>query len=159
MEGSKNIYDKLNEIGADIVKDMASIITAKGAVASGKLLRSLDYTVEFNDKGQWSLLIEYEDYGYYVDKGRNPGRFPPGDAIKNWMRLKGIPQEAFWPIMYKIKKAGYYSKMVGGVPLSPPRGIRFTDALTRNVDLKSLTKEFGDMFVADIAKQIVEDKK
>ena len=152
----KNIYDKLNEIGEEIVKDMANIITKKNAIASGNLLRSLSYDVEFSKDGKWELIIEYADYGYFVDKGRNPGKFPPGPAIKNWMSRKGIPAEAFWAIMTKIKKAGYYSKMVGGVPLSPARGIRFTDPFTYNIELSKLKKEFGELFAADIKKEITK---
>lgn len=153
---NENIYDKLSKLGAQIVKEMGDIIKAKGAVASGNLLRSLDYEVKF-EGGVWQLLIEYEDYGYFVDKGRNPGRFPPMQNIKRWMSLKGIPQEALWPIMIKIKKAGFYSKMVGGVALSRPRGIHFTDPFTQNLDLRKVIKDFEGMIVADIENEIVKD--
>lgn len=153
---NKNIYDTLNDIGAQIVKEMGDIIKSKGAVASGKLLNSLQYDVQFNN-GVWQLLIEYVDYGYFVDKGRNPGRFPPMQSIKKWMSLKGIPQEALWPIMVKIKKAGYYSKMVGGVPLSKPRGIHFTDPFVRNLDMRKLIREFEGSIAAEIENEIVKD--
>lgn len=155
MEDNNNIYKTLEKIGEDIIKQMGDIIKKNGAVATGRLLNSLDYEVKFSEKGVWELLIEYADYGVFVDKGRNPGRFPPGPAIKEWMRIKGIPADAFWPIMQKIKKAGYYSKMVGGVPLSPPRGIRFTDPFNYNVNLKKITEEFGKEYVKAVEKQIV----
>lgn len=156
----KNYYirARLLEAGKLITNQMKEIIKSKGAVASGKLINSIDYDVIVDDAtGLWTLTIEYEDYGYFVDQGRNPGRFPPKDAIQNWMRLKGIPQEALWPIMVKIKKAGFYSKMVGGVPLSRPRGIHFTDPFTQNIDLKKLTKELGEAFAVEIENEIVKD--
>ena len=38
----------------------------------------------FEDNDAWKT------YGYVVDKGRNPGKMPPVDAIKKWIRQKPL---------------------------------------------------------------------
>jgi hypothetical protein len=152
-----NIYKALEKAGAEIVAQMANIIKQNNAVASGNLLKSLTYDVTV-DSGVWSLVIEYADYGRFVDKGRNPGRFPPKKDIENWMRLKGIPQSALWPIMMKIKKAGFYSKKVGST-YTPVKGIHFTDPFSKNADLQNLKKYFGEALAAAVQTDIMDEAK
>jgi hypothetical protein len=152
-----NIYKALEKAGAEIITEMANIIKKNNAVASGNLLKSLSYDVTV-DSGVWSIVIEYADYGRFVDKGRNPGRFPPKKDIENWMRLKGIPQEALWPIMMKIKKGGYYSNKIGN-SYTPVKGIHFTDPFTKNADLRNLKKYFGEAFAASLRTDIMDEVK
>lgn len=40
--------------------------------------------------------------GKVIEYGRRPGSYPPPDAIKSWMKRKGIPLKAYWPIMRKL---------------------------------------------------------
>jgi hypothetical protein len=156
---TENIYKALERAGAEIVAEMANIIKKNNAVASGNLLKSLTYDVTV-DSGVWGLVIEYADYGRFVDKGRNPGRFPPKKDIENWMRLKGIPQSALWPIMWKIKKGGFYSKKVGETgTYTPIKGIHFTDPFSKNVDLQNLKKYFGEALAASVRTDIIDELK
>jgi hypothetical protein len=160
-----NIYKKLEEVGNQIIDEMKAIITAgyKGrpAIASGNLLKSLSYDV-YVDNGVWNLVIEYADYGKYVDKGRNPGRFPPKKDIENWARLKGIPQSAVYPIMVKIARGGFYSSKMGVVRgggksrsvYTPVKGLNFTSPLEKNLDLRKLTEAFGEAIVANIKEEL-----
>lgn len=156
-----NIYKALEKAGQEITTQMANIIKENNAVASGNLLKSLSYDVEV-DSGVWSLVIEYADYGRFVDKGRNPGRFPPKKDIENWMALKGIPHSALWPIMWKIKKGGYYSNKVGQTkPASytKVKGIHFTDPFSKNVNLQNLKKYFGEALAASVKTDIADELK
>lgn len=51
----------------------------------------------FEDNDAWKT------YGYVVDKGRNPGKMPPVDAIKKWIRQK--------PLRLRDLKTGSFVKM------------------------------------------------
>lgn len=169
---TKTIYDTLDEIAKKIIAEMGDKIEAgyngRPSIASGRLINSLDYQIILNEQGTWSLVFEYLDYGRFVDKGRNPGRFPPGQAIKNWMNIKGINMEAFWPIMVKIKKGGFYSRKVGasvspGQSISiysrPVRGINFTDPFTKNIDLRKLQESIALEFEVQLVSGIKEGLK
>lgn len=161
-----NIYKTLEDIGKQVIKEMGDIIKSNNSVASGNLLNSLSYDV-YVENGVWNLVIEYADYGKYIDKGRHPGRFPPKSDIENWMRLKGIPKQALWPIMVKIKKGGFYSKKMGTVRMggksssvyTPVKGINFTDPLAKNLDIAKLKEEFADAFSATVREDLIKDFK
>ena len=62
------------------------------AVASGNLINSIKVFWEggFEQGGVPSLVVEMPSYGYYVDQGRRPGRFPPLMAILHWIKDKPI---------------------------------------------------------------------
>jgi hypothetical protein len=172
-----NIYKTLEGIGKTIVDEMKAIIQTgymgRPAIASGKLINSIDYDIQVQD-GVWTLVIEYADYGKWVNNGRNPGRFPPKAAIENWVRMKGLPQKAVWPIMVKIKKGGFYSKkiaMVRGtdkttgktgqstIYSTPVKGLHFTSPLDKNLELSSLHKELGVAFHDYIQEEFDKIKK
>lgn len=45
-------------------------------------------------------------HDYFAQRGRRPGRMPPAEPIAAWMRAKGIPDEALWPIRVRIAEFG-----------------------------------------------------
>lgn len=165
-----NIYKALEEIGQKVVGEMKNILAegymGRPAVATGKLYNSIDYDIQVNG-GVWTLVIEYADYGKWVNNGRNPGRFPPKKDIEAWVRLKGLPQKAVWPIMMKIKKGGFYSKKMGVVRsgeksqsvYTPVRGLHFTSPLEKNLDLKALKQDLGVAFHDFIQEEFEKMKK
>ena len=51
-----------------------------------------------DDQGRTAVHLIAEDYLRYVDKGRRPGKFPPVTAIRDWVRTKGLPERAVYPI-------------------------------------------------------------
>jgi hypothetical protein len=165
-----NIYKKLEEIGKKVVQEMRDIIQegygGRPAVASGNLMRSIDYDVQVQN-GVWTLVIEYADYGKFVNNGRSPGKFPPKASIEAWVKLKGLPISAVWPIMVKIKKGGFYSKKMGTIRMgdkstsvyTPIKGLHFTDPLAKNLDLQSLSKNLGVAFKDLIQDEIDKIKK
>lgn len=164
------LYDELDRIGIEITNQMKEIVVKNKAVASGKLLNSITHKIIVQN-GVFDMVIEYADYGYFVNSGRRPsqlGKFPPMQDIKNWMALKGIPQQALWPIMMKIKNGGFYSKKVGMVRgvvdgkqrqrtiYSKPMGINFTSPFEKNLDLQKILKGFADIVKAEIPKDLLE---
>lgn len=59
-----------------------------GVNASGALAT---FTTEYEYDGQkFVLYFNLVDYWKYAENGRGPGKFPPLDAIKNWIQVKPI---------------------------------------------------------------------
>lgn len=97
----------MDRIGFDleIRNRIIRILMLKDVIATGNLIKSID-VVFGKESGKLVIDILMENYGIYVDRGRLPGRYPPSKAIKDWMKIKGIPDEALWPIMNKIRRFG-----------------------------------------------------
>ena len=107
--GNKFLDKKLaNEFGKDYVKILVAVLKGNRPypkVASGSLINSINYRLQDTANGiQVQLLAN--DYLTYVDKGRQKGSYPPIQAIKRWVEIKGIPQEAAWAIRTNIYKFG-----------------------------------------------------
>jgi len=104
------IFDKklANEFGKDYVKILVASLKGNkpfAKVASGSLINSINYKLQDTANGiQFQLLAN--DYIKYVDQGRRPGTYPPINAIKQWVRIKGIKPEAAWAIRTNIFKFG-----------------------------------------------------
>lgn len=75
------------------------------AVATGALERSIAYTI-VDGTATYTVEFTMADHGVYVDRGRRPGRFPPLEAIREWARIKGIPESAAFPIARRIAEEG-----------------------------------------------------
>jgi len=91
------------------------------------------------------------DYGYYMEYGRKPGKYPPFKAIDKWARRHGIPT---WVVMQSIKKKGI---KVGTVetPLKTPSGYR---PFLRPALHQSMTK-VNEMISKEIKTEISKHRK
>lgn len=59
-----------------------------GVNASGTLS---NFTTEYEYDGQHFIVyFNLVDYWKYAENGRGPGRFPPIDAIKQWIQVKPV---------------------------------------------------------------------
>jgi hypothetical protein len=97
-----------NEFGKDYVKVMVSLLKNNrpyAKVASGSLVNSINYRLQETANGV-NLVLLANDYLTWVDRGRNPGTYPPIQAIQRWVAIKGIPKEAAWAIRRNIFKFG-----------------------------------------------------
>lgn len=72
----------INELGKELIK--------QNHRATGKLIESLDYTIEH--KGDlFSLIVTALNYGEYVNTGRRKGaKRVPIPVLVEWIRQKGI---------------------------------------------------------------------
>lgn len=131
----------LQSLGDDIVKDMVKIIELNGSIATGNLIKSMASKVSMSREGQYQLSFSYLKYGKWVDEGRRPGKMPPVGDIRDWCRIKGIPQSAAFPIAKKIGERGF-------------RGIDFTQPIGR--DLKVIKEILGEKFSSVFAKQLLK---
>lgn len=64
------------------------------SVSSGDLINTMTSTVRTTG-GQYSIVIKLNDYWYYVENGRKPGKFPPVDAMLEFIREKPIFPEPY----------------------------------------------------------------
>lgn len=95
----------LEEYGAQVVAEMVTRLRGHGKDATGNLIESLGYEVE-ETSSELVLSFVMADYGDYVDQGRRPGSFPPVDRIREWCRVRGIPESAAYPISAAIARRG-----------------------------------------------------
>lgn len=151
------ILENLTYIAADIVKQMKNIVKLNGAFATGNLYNSIKYKVYKDKNEQFHLDIDYVYYGLWIDQGRKPGKQPRLQDIKDWCRIKGIPQEAAFPIARKIGKMGWVNKRPapnksGWINFSKP----FEDDQAVVADIM---RDMGKEFAEDYADQILRDVK
>lgn len=101
--------------------DLIKAYDAKGMRASGKFAESLEVKVQGLTAQLWS-----EDYAQQLETGRKSGKFPPINAIEQWIKDKGIANRiegqisisslAFL-IARKIANEGWKRQEYGGVEL------------------------------------------
>lgn len=93
------------EFGNDFVKVLTKELISSSKSATGNLIKSLSPDLKtIGDK--INIIINGEDYLQYVDQGRKPGSYPPISVISKWATIKGISQDAVFPIARKIFKFG-----------------------------------------------------
>ena len=79
----------LEEYGAYFIQAARNDLGANHTYASGLLGDTMRSIVQIYD-GHYEVDIELQDYWYYVDNGRRPGKFPPPNKIKEWIRVKPV---------------------------------------------------------------------
>ena len=79
----------VDKLGKEYIAELAIQLADADKVASGKLLRSLNYYV-IEVLGNFMIQVISGSYLEYVDKGRKPGKQPPQSAIKKWIDIRGI---------------------------------------------------------------------
>ena len=53
-----------------------------------------------------NILLEFSNYGKWVDRGRKPGKMPPYKKLEGWVKEHGMPSSAAFPIARNIGKRG-----------------------------------------------------
>ena len=85
-----NLKYELNKLGEESKKFLIDVLQRNGKIASGDLIKSIDYKVIEDANGILLKIIANETFNF-VDEGRRPGaRMPPITPIENWMKRKGI---------------------------------------------------------------------
>lgn len=137
-----NLTQTLQGLGVDIVKQMRSIIEINGKIATGNLLNSIKAETS-KKENTYVLKISYPFYGQFIDEGRNPGPAPI-NVLKEWTRVKGLPESVAYIALAKLKREGY-------------KGINFTQPFYDDIKVivETLTKEY----VAYVKKELQENKK
>lgn len=79
----------LDDIADKFVELYKSNLLKDGKKASGNLINTAKAAVQWNGT-VLSVTLQLPDYWEYAEYGRKPGKFPPVDAIKQWIRVKRI---------------------------------------------------------------------
>jgi hypothetical protein len=79
----------IKKITDDFVVELKNKLTANGSNSSGNFAKSIRGIVKQNGK-YVVISIQLEDYWQYVENGRKAGKYPPINAIKNWISVKPV---------------------------------------------------------------------
>lgn len=79
----------LENCGDQIIDIYRRKLYEGGSNASGQLGNSLRAIVSVNE-GVYVLELALSGYWKYVENGRQPGKFPPLDVIKQWIQIKPV---------------------------------------------------------------------
>lgn len=85
----ENLSKVLEEYAIELRNHYQDVLIVEGKVATGDLLNNVNYLIE-NDDRKIEVSLRLEEYWKYVEYGREPGKFPPPDKIKEWIRVKPI---------------------------------------------------------------------
>lgn len=79
----------LEEYGEYFIQQARNDLGQNHSYASGKLGDTMETDVQIYD-GHFEVNIILQDYWKYVENGRKPGKFPPPNKIKEWIRIKPV---------------------------------------------------------------------
>lgn len=132
--------------------DLIKAYDQKGMRASGKFAESLEVTAT-----DYEAILKGEDYSQQLESGRNSGKQPPIESIKQWILDKGvftaILQEiklsslAFL-IARKIGKEGWKREGYGGVNL-------ISEVVTEE-RIQKIINEVGEQQTIKFTSEILE---
>lgn len=115
--------NKLSKEFELLKEDLIKAYDAKGMRASGKFADGLEVITKDNGL---NAQLWGEDYAQQLETGRKAGKFPPINAIEQWIKDKGIANRiqgqisisslAFL-IARKIANSGWKREQYGGVEL------------------------------------------
>ena len=85
----KNLLPILEEYATEFERIYKEKLKADNRVATGNLINSIKTKVR---QGKDYFVVEFNaaEYWKYVEEGRNAGKWPPREAILNWIRAKKI---------------------------------------------------------------------
>lgn len=143
-----NLRKVLETIGTETVDAYRDNLTRDNKEASGNLIDSVKYKVEYDEKSIW-VELSLKDYWKWVENGRKPGKFPPPDAIMDWIRIKPVvPDERNGRLPTEKQLTFLISRKIAEEGIEPGNQLR--DALTDR------RKEFEAMIEEAITKDIKE---
>jgi len=138
---SKKIETILNKDLTTLLNDVSENLYKNNRVASGKTAKSLKVVTKIvGEKITGTLfgskVLENLEYGRGKTKNASGNATWKGELL-SWMRIRGIPEGAFYPIWRKINREGY--KGTPGLVSNP------VDKFKNN-----LAKSLKSVFVNDI---------
>ena len=86
----ENLKKELESFGDEYIKELTIQLIQLDKVATGSLLRSLDFEIIEKVEGQFEVIIKALDYLKFVDEGRRPGKQPPLKPILSWVKTRNI---------------------------------------------------------------------
>lgn len=85
----RHLQAALDRLITRFIERYKANLTGDNKTASGTLIESIHPVLEYTS-GKYDVSISLADYWKYVEYGRRPGKFPPPNAILNWIRIKPV---------------------------------------------------------------------
>lgn len=89
LNNYQNLNNAFNNFNSELVETYRASLKNNDRLASKHLYNDISTDIEV-DGDVVNLTITLQDYHKYVEHGRNKGKFPPTDAISQWIKDKGI---------------------------------------------------------------------
>lgn len=89
-----NLEVALQQYGEQLISLYRQRLSRYNVDASGTLGNTLNFIIS-NEEGTYELALNIQDYWIYVEEGRRPGKFPPINNIKQWIRIKPVLPRGF----------------------------------------------------------------
>lgn len=111
-----NLRQTLEEYAQEVRNLYQDKLIENDRIASGKLLNSVEYRVDFNNN-IYSVNLQLQKYWKYIEFGTSP-HFPPVNKILEWVKIKPVlprpdkngkiptPKQLAFLIARKISKVG-----------------------------------------------------
>lgn len=117
-------------------------------IATSKLYNDITYNIEYDDDGFPEVFnIIMEDYWYWIDEGRKPGRFPPVNKIRQWILDKPV---AWRPQNGQIPTLEQQTYLIGrSIAEKGYAGTNFT-TLAEQKTLNEALDRFGEEYAQQI---------
>ena len=143
--------DILEEIGNELIEEIRKRLSDKGINSTGTASRSLN-TKATDTK----LEIKGLRYIGALDKGRSPGRFPPVDAIRDWVSQKlGISGNENNSIAYLIGRK--IANEGTSIYQDKSKGIELESIVDMGIEL--IKKRVTAKFLIDTKAKIIDLSK
>lgn len=84
-----NLERVLNEFADEVIAQARMNLDANNSNATRQLYDTMEKVIEIGDE-RISVSVSLEDYWYWLENGRGPGKYPPPEAIRNWIEVKPI---------------------------------------------------------------------
>ena len=145
-----NLYRVLEEAGQEIRNAYQDNLIRDNKIATGDLLNSVEYKVEHNGQAIW-VELHLKDYYKYVEEGRAPGKFPPPEAILEWIRIKPVvPDERTGKLPTEEQLAFLIGRKIAEQGIEP--GYQLRDAMRDNK--KTFEERIDEAIAQDIEANI-----
>jgi hypothetical protein len=140
------------EFGDAYIQEIIKELRSAKKSASNRLINSFSQKLS-ETSSEINIAIQSEDYLEYIDKGRKRGTYPPIKEIAQWAKLKGIGENAAFPIaknIYKfgIKPTNVLDKAEKNV-LNGPIYTKFEDGIVKNSE-EFVLKEYNKIEDIDV---------
>lgn len=146
------IYDIAQEISDIYIRRLEQgNINASGALSSG----AKDWDVQY-DGNLFRITLNLPEHYKYVEYGRKPGKFPPPDAIREWIRVKRIVPRAYKGKLPTQEQLVYLiSRKIAkkGIPARHPLEDTIEEVRGGNT-FNKLTQSIADIIMIDITNDL-----
>lgn len=116
-----------------------------GKSATGNLIQSIETSIKISGS-TINIVLNVADYFQWVENGRNPGKFPPIAAIKQWIHDKPIiPEERNGKLPTEDQLAFLIGRKIAEEGIKPGN------------QLKDTISELNDIYIERLKAALSED--